>query len=331
MAIDSDNSISLPTPPPARPAARREAIDAALCKFDGIADAPAKLPARSWWALNKRQLGALATAAIIAVVSIPVALTVLKDEPRPAPQANPSAPAQPIIRTEFVAPSQPQADQTNEVADAEVPKSKLPLEPHETAPSATFAAEEKASNSDAVLPVVASPPASPPPPPPPPPAPAPERDDFAADSGAQSVVVTGSRIAEPNVPSSQHGALAAKRAADALKVVSPSEAYGKFLPRLQGAIRSGDRRTVSSMIQYPLRVNAVGGARIYSDRKSVEMDFDRIFTPRVKSAILAQQPDRLFVRDQGAMIGDGEVWFDQTCRNSDCSQLGPVRIRAINP
>ena len=36
MAIDSDNMISLPTPPPPRPAARRAAIDAAIRKFDGI-------------------------------------------------------------------------------------------------------------------------------------------------------------------------------------------------------------------------------------------------------------------------------------------------------
>ena len=64
---------------------------------------------------------------------------------------------------------------------------------------------------------------------------------------------------------------------------------------------------------------------------SVSRDFDRIFTPRVRRAILAQKAGELFVRDQGAMIGDGEVWFDQTCADSSCSSLGPVRIKAINP
>jgi hypothetical protein len=43
MAIDSEDSVSLPVPPLPRPAARRAAIDMALRKFDGIEDAP---PAR---------------------------------------------------------------------------------------------------------------------------------------------------------------------------------------------------------------------------------------------------------------------------------------------
>ena len=42
MAIDSDDLISLPNPPPPRPAARREAIGAALRRFDGIEDTPAQ-------------------------------------------------------------------------------------------------------------------------------------------------------------------------------------------------------------------------------------------------------------------------------------------------
>jgi len=31
------------------------------------------------------------------------------------------------------------------------------------------------------------------------------------------------------------------------------------------------------------------------------------------------------------MVGNGEVWFDQTCRNAQCSPPGPVRIKAVNP
>lgn len=334
MAIDSDNSISLPTPPPPRPVARRDAIEAALRRFDGAPDSPAKKPQRSWWASHQRSLGALATAAIIAVVSIPIALNVLNDQPRPTPQAKAPVDTRPVPASDISAPPPPKTEQTDEAAAEEVPRSKLPLEPHEDAASVPFQAEQKASIAESAAPALAAPPASysaPPPPPPPPPAPAPERDDSAYEAGGSSVIVTGSRIPQPDIPSSQHGALAAKRAADSLKAISPSEAYARFLPRLQSAIRSGDRRAVSGLIQYPLRVNAKGGPRIYSDRKSVEKDFDRIFTPHVRSAILAQRADGLFVRDQGAMIGDGEVWFDQTCRNSDCSQVGPVRIKAINP
>jgi hypothetical protein len=88
---------------------------------------------------------------------------------------------------------------------------------------------------------------------------------------------------------------------------------------------------VSALVAFPLRVNTKEGPKTYRDQKSVEEDFDQIFSPRVKQAILNQRSDQLLVRDQGAMIGDGEVWFDQTCRNAECSPPGPVRIKAVNP
>jgi hypothetical protein len=85
------------------------------------------------------------------------------------------------------------------------------------------------------------------------------------------------------------------------------------------------------MIAFPLRVNAQDGARFYRDAQSVERDYDRIFTPKVRRAILKQRATKLFLRDQGAMVGDGEVWFDHSCPNPECSPLGPVRIKAVNP
>jgi len=78
-------------------------------------------------------------------------------------------------------------------------------------------------------------------------------------------------------------------------------------------------------------VNGAGGTRIYRDSESVERDFERIFNSRVRSAILKQRADQLFVRDQGAMVGSGELWFSKTCKNSACSPPGPVRIIAVNP
>ena len=331
MATDSDNDFSLPQPPPPRPAARRDAIEAALRKFDGTEDAAHKQPTRTWWVSHQRQIGALATAAIIAVVSIPVALTIWEDQPRPAaPQASAPARVQPKPLPPAVADSAPQPAQTQDTEVAEVPRSKLPLEPHEEKTSvASIAEERKTANEAPPLEVAAAPP--PAAPPPPPPAPAPQRDDSADQAEAQSVMVTGSRIRQPEL-SSPHGAAAAERAvAEAANPISASDVYRKFLPRLQAAIRSENRRAVSALIAFPLRVNAAGGTRIYRDRKSVEDDFYRIFTPRVRAAILGQKADRLFTNSQGAMVGNGEVWFDQSCSNASCSPPGPVRIKAINP
>ena len=137
---------------------------------------------------------------------------------------------------------------------------------------------------------------------------------------ADNVVVTGSRVERP--------ALAAPSPFEAKTTAAP---YASFLSRLQSAVRSGDRRALIGLIAFPLRVNSAGGPRIYRDAAAVGRDFDLIFTPRVRRAILRQRPDKLFVRDQGAMVGEGELWFRETCTNSTCSPQGPVRIVAVNP
>ena len=110
-----------------------------------------------------------------------------------------------------------------------------------------------------------------------------------------------------------------------------SGAAGRFLSRLQTAIRADDRPTIAGMIAYPLRVNFNDGPKTYKNSPSIERDFERIFTPQVKKAILDQGADELFTNYQGSMIGSGEVWFDQSCSNSSCSKRGAIRIKAINP
>jgi hypothetical protein len=119
--------------------------------------------------------------------------------------------------------------------------------------------------------------------------------------------------------------------ASATSELSRDRSYRAFLARLQVAVRADDRRAVVRLIDFPLRVNFQAGARSYGDVRSVEREFERIFTPRVRQAILNQQPDQLFVRDQGAVIGNGEVRFDFACKRAPCSPADPVRIEAINP
>src|SRR5438552_1151443 len=84
-----------------------------------------------------------------------------------------------------------------------------------------------------------------------------------------------------------------------LRMATPSApaidpAYKVFLSRLRRAVRSNDRQAVIALIGFPLRVNMERGAKSYPDARSVERDFDRIFTPRVRRAILGQRANRLF-------------------------------------
>ena len=124
--------------------------------------------------------------------------------------------------------------------------------------------------------------------------------------------------------------LAAPAAAQPPDWVLQDRAYAAFLTDLQAAVRRGDRRAVSGLVRYPLRVNSNGRARFYRSPAAVRRDYALIFTPRVRRAILAQRFEALFGRDEGVMIGNGEIWFDHVCRNMGCEPPGPVRISAIN-
>ena len=138
---------------------------------------------------------------------------------------------------------------------------------------------------------------------------------------ADNVVVTGSRIPQLGL-----------EAQNAAKAASADQAaYQQFLPKLRAAFERNDRRAIIKLVGLPLRVNFKSGSQVYQDHRSVERDFDRIFTAKVRQAVLGQKPDSLFVRDQGAMVGDGELWFRETCPNSACTPAGSVRIVAVNP
>jgi hypothetical protein len=144
-----------------------------------------------------------------------------------------------------------------------------------------------------------------------------------ADAGADSsgeLFVNGSRIRQSN-RNARPAPLEAQRSA---KARPESRDYQAFLSNLQRAVRADDRSAIVGLISYPLRVNYRSGARSYRDGRSVERDFDRIFTSQVRRAVLAQAQDQLFTRDIGAMVGDGELWFDRT-------SPGVVKIIAVNP
>lgn len=149
-------------------------------------------------------------------------------------------------------------------------------------------------------------------------------------------MVTGSRVRRPSVSAERDQADALnslptrEEAPAAPSWVVQDRAYRSFLGQLQSAVRANDRSAVVSLVGLPLRVNSNGKSQVYRDAGSVKRDYERIFTPAVRQAILNQRFERLFGRDQGVMIGDGQLWFDHRCTNESCSPPGPVRITAIN-
>jgi hypothetical protein len=191
-------------------------------------------------------------------------------------------------------------------------KSSVPAAPAQKPAADLQAAPRNEPPAEMSAPVVAA--APPPPPPPPPPAPVAnaERDEY--------VVVTGSRIAEPNLPRRE-----ASRQQKANAFAGQAQSYAAFLGDLRAAVRADDKAAIIAMVALPLRVTVGGRTRSYRDAASVSQDFDRIFSERVRRAILEEAPDRLSISGDGAEIGDGEVTFGRS------SPVGSVRIVAVNP
>lgn len=328
----------LPTPPPPRPAARQAAVEAALRKFDGSEEilpessAPRR-PTQSWWTnLGRRPAGALVTAALIAVIGVPAALIALRDQniaPRTQEQAPPQS-EQNAVADSVTGTNAMQAEPAGPAAAVGPPepsRRSVP-EPLSLAPSAKQRIQADELKGSDAAPMAAPVAAAPPPPPPPPPAPPAAAPQIAGEAETQDIVLTGSRVAQPSLRKRNENRERAASAASPLAVI---DANGEFLSRLQSAAGANDKRAILQLVGLPLRVNFDAGPKTYHDRRSVERDFDLIFTPHVRQAILDQRADQLFTNYQGAMIGAGEIWFDESCANSSCSRRGPVRIRAVNP
>jgi len=327
VASDSDDIISLPSPPPPRPAARRDAIDAALRKFDGIENAPAeratdKRPSRIPWAtMHRRPAGALVTAALIAIVFIPAVPLILRNSPPDvAPQAEVPSQVQPAPVASTCAgpdcagqPASEPAKARSDEAVAAPPPPAQPLTPPvaEERREVSPAANDQKAAFEAPAPLIAAP--APPPPPPAEP----------AAEGDQNIVVTGGRVQAPNVArqgrANEMGYLAKPASPDA--IIDPN---GEFLSRLQAGLKANDRRAIIRLIGFPLRVTYDDGVRIYRSSRELERDFDEIFSSRVRSSVLKQRLDALVSRDRGRLTGNGRIWFGQ-------SSDGSIRIREIDP
>jgi hypothetical protein len=327
-----DDSALLPSPPPPRPGARDAAVAAAMRRFDGLEDKPATAAPRPLHWTRKPQFGMLVAASLIAVLGVPAALIALRsDDLRPRPEA--SAPRSPAVRLHEnkIAPT-PQLE-------APAPATRLTEEPSVAPPAhhrdvavtgsrdrqeiGAAANNETLEDTPEPRAMVAAPVAAPPPPPPAAPALA---QNGASQAVADELVVTGTLIRAPAIEKSRKAARAeGGYAPTAPDWVLKDGAYAAFLSSLQAAVRASDEDAVIKLLAFPLRVNFRGRSQLYRDADSVRRDYGTIFTTRVTGAILSQRFDRLFGRDQGLMIGDGQVWFDHV------SPSGPVRIRAINP
>lgn len=77
------------------------------------------------------------------------------------------------------------------------------------------------------------------------------------------------------------------------------------------AVEKGDRQAVASAVHYPLAYSLNGKRAKAANEQEFLKNYDRIFSPKFVSRIRAAVPHNMFARDQGIMLADGAVWFDE--------------------
>lgn len=135
--------------------------------------------------------------------------------------------------------------------------------------------------------------------------------------------------AEAVSPDAQRASCDVNANLDMAGITNP-DSVGVFLETLRQALETNDNRKIASLIRYPLRLYKTGTViKTYDNKDSLLADFGSVFSPGMRSAIQAAQCADIFVNYQGAMIGNGEVWFDGW--GPDNQPGGPIMIKSINP
>jgi hypothetical protein len=101
------------------------------------------------------------------------------------------------------------------------------------------------------------------------------------------------------------------------------------LQALKEAANSMTPDPIEPYIDYPFTARSAAGNIVIKSANDLRRAFPRIFTERVRSAILAQNLDDAFSNYQGVMIGNGQVWIAEVCRDQACRDKKYV-VRTIN-
>jgi len=91
--------------------------------------------------------------------------------------------------------------------------------------------------------------------------------------------------------------------------VRDDEVVHRGAARFWRAVKAGDRAIVAAQLRYPTAVSIDGKPRRLKGPKDLLAVYDKVFSKTFVEAILDSTPRYMFVRDEGAMLGNGWVWF----------------------
>ncbi|WP_313302671.1 hypothetical protein [Stenotrophomonas sp.] len=93
--------------------------------------------------------------------------------------------------------------------------------------------------------------------------------------------------------------------------------YEKVFNAFKTAVVGGDRAAVVEEVHFPL--NIAGGKKITGPGE-FQRNYEKIITPAVVKAVSEQDFGKVFVNQQGVMIGDGQVWLNGQCLDQSCTK-----------
>ncbi|HEV8410349.1 MAG TPA: hypothetical protein VGQ30_07560 [Gemmatimonadaceae bacterium] len=133
------------------------------------------------------------------------------------------------------------------------------------------------------------------------------------------------------------GALALTLAGHSLAAQGPrphpadeANAIRTIVIKLQSAIRGDQRRTIATLILFPMEIikAPLGLTRVPSVRVFMTV-YPSVFTRKLRDAILRQNPDSIVVRNGTATFADGRVVIGYRCATTDPNSCatGVTQIR----
>lgn len=108
--------------------------------------------------------------------------------------------------------------------------------------------------------------------------------------------------------------------------------YHVFFDQLKKDIIQGNKKAVTVVVKYPLKVDIEGKRVAIQNQQQFIQYYDKIITPKIKQVVTDQQFVGMFANYQGMMFGSGQVWFSGICLDKICKdpKKSVVRIIAIN-
>ncbi|WP_079225063.1 hypothetical protein [Stenotrophomonas maltophilia] len=108
-------------------------------------------------------------------------------------------------------------------------------------------------------------------------------------------------------------------------VLGDAAQYEKVFNAFKTAVVGGDRAAVVEEVRFPL--NIAGGKKITGPGE-FQRNYEKIITPAVVKAMSEQEFGKVFVNQQGVMIGDGQVWLTGECLDKACART-EVKVGTI--